>query len=95
MQKIEIIRNHGEGVIPNNLKKIDYENIVGMNYRLTELQASIAIHQFRNLDKVNTRKQNSDILLKGLEKYKNLLIPQKIEKHTVYFPYILKIFMER
>ena len=62
-----------------------------MNFRLTELQASIAIHQFRNLDKVNKkRKQNSDILLKGLEKYKNLLIPQKIEKHTVYFPYILK-----
>ena len=90
-KRSRLLRNHGEGVIPNNLKKIDYENIVGMNYRLTELQASIAIHQFRNLDKVNKkRKQNSDILLKGLEKYKNLLIPQKIEKHTVYFPYILK-----
>ena len=39
-----------------------------MNYRLTELQASIAIHQFRNLDKVNKKKQNSDILLKRTRK---------------------------
>ena len=59
--------------------------------RLTELQASIAIHQFANLDKVNKkRKQNADILLKGLEKYKHLLIQQKIEKYTDYYPYILK-----
>ena len=90
-KRSRLVRNHGEGVIPNNLNKVDYENIVGMNYRLTELQASIAIHQFSNLDKVNKkRKKNSDILLKGLEKYKHLLIPQKIEKYTEYFPYILK-----
>ena len=41
------------------------------------------------------RKQNADILLKGLEIYKDILIPQKIEKHTEYFPYILKFFMEK
>ena len=90
-KRSRLLRNHGEGVVPNNLKKIDYENIIGMNYRLTELQASVAIHQFLNLDKVNKkRKKNADILLKGLKKYKHLLIPQKIEKHTEYFPYILK-----
>jgi len=90
-KRSRLLRNHGEGVILNNLKKEDYENIVGMNYRLTELQASIAIHQFSYLDKVNRkRKENSDILLKGLEKFSHLLIPQKIEKHTEYFPYILK-----
>ena len=90
-KRSRLLRNHGEGVIPSNLKKYDYENIVGMNYRLTELQASIAIHQFANLDKVNKkRKQNADILLKGLEKYKHLLIQQKIEKYTEYYPYILK-----
>ena len=90
-KRSRLLRNHGEGVIPSNLKKYDYENIVGMNYRLTELQASIAIHQFANLDKVNKkRKENADILLKGLEKYKHLLIQQKIEKYTDYYPYILK-----
>ncbi len=94
-KRSRLLRNHGEGVIPNNLKKTEYENIVGMNYRLTELQASIAIHQFSNLDKVNKkRKQNADILIKGLKKYKHLLIPQKIEKHTEYFPYILKFLWQ-
>lgn len=90
-KRSRLLRNHGEGVIPENLEKIDYENIIGMNYRLTELQASVAIHQFSNLDKVNKkRKKNTDILLKGLENFKHLLIPQKIEKYTEYFPYILK-----
>ncbi len=90
-KRSRLLRNHGEGVIPNNLKRKDYENIVGMNYRLTELQAAIAFHQFLNLDKVNKkRKQNANILLKGLKKYESLLIPQKIEKHSEYFPYILK-----
>ena len=48
-------------MIPNNLQKYDYENIVGMNYRLTELQASIAIHQFANLDKVNKKEKKMQI----------------------------------
>ena len=90
-KRSRLLRNHGEGVIPDNLKKNEYENIIGMNYRLTELQSSIAIHQFSNLDKVNKiRKQNANILINGLKEYNHLLIPQKIEKHTDYIPYILK-----
>ncbi len=86
-----LVRNHGEGVILDNLKKTDYENIIGMNYRLTELQSVIAIEQFAKLKKVNLlRKKNSDYLIKGLKKYHNILIPQKIEKKTEYYPYILK-----
>ena len=38
-----------------------------MNYRLTELQASIAIHQLNNLDKVNKKEKNSDLFIKGLK----------------------------
>lgn len=86
-----LIRNHGEGVMPNNLRRKDYENIIGMNYRLTELQAVIAIEQFANLNKVNSlRKKNSNYLIKGLKIFKKFLIPQKIEKKTEYYPYILK-----
>lgn len=91
-KRSRLIRNHGEGVILDNLKTSqDYENIIGMNYRLTEIQSVIAIEQFANLKKVNIlRKKNSDYLIKGLKQYQNILIPQKIEKKTEYYPYILK-----
>ena len=62
-KRSRLVRNHGEGVILDNLEKKDYQNIIGMNYRLTEIQAVIAIEQFSNLKKVNTlRKKNSDYL---------------------------------
>ena len=90
-KRSRLIRNHGEGVVPDDLMKDDYENIIGMNYRLTELQSVIAIEQFTNLKKINVlRKQNSDYLIKELKQFKNILIPQKIEKKTEYYPYILK-----
>ena len=90
-KRSRLIRNHGEGVVPDDLMKDDYENIIGMNYRLTELQSVIAIEQFANLKKINVlRKQNSDYLIKELKQFKNILIPQKIEKKTEYYPYILK-----
>ncbi len=90
-KRSRLVRNHGEGVILDDLKKTDYENIIGMNYRLTELQSVIAIEQFAKLKKVNLlRKKNSDYLIKGLKQFNNILIPQKIERGTEYYPYILK-----
>lgn len=86
-----LVRNHGEGVILDNFQKEDLENIVGMNYRMTEFQAAVAIPQFKNLDKINIkRKKLCSYLLKGLSKYSNILIPQKVEKNVEYYPYILK-----
>ena len=90
-RRSRLVRNHGEGVILENLKKNDYENIIGMNYRLTELQSVIAIEQFARLKKVNmVRKKNSEYLINGLKKFNKILIPQKIENNTEYYPYILK-----
>ncbi len=90
-KRSRLIRNHGEGIVPNDLKRIDYENIIGMNYRLTELQSVLAIEQFAKLKKVNNlRKKNSDYLLEGLREFNKILVPQKIEKNTEYYPYILK-----
>ncbi len=90
-KRSRLVRNHGEGVILDSLKSNEYENIIGMNYRLTEIQSVIAIEQFTKLKKVNKlRKKNSDYLIKGLKKFNKILIPQKIEKNTEYYPYILK-----
>ena len=36
------------------------------------------------------KKKNSDYLLEGLREFNEILVPQKIEKNTEYYPYILK-----
>ncbi|MEA2489823.1 MAG: perosamine synthetase, partial [Acidobacteriota bacterium] len=40
-RKARLIRNHGEGAAQDDWSDPDLVNIVGMNYRLTELQAAI------------------------------------------------------
>jgi perosamine synthetase len=50
--RLQLIRNHGENVVG----PAEYENIVniiGFNYRLTEIQAAIAIEQLKKLDAIN------------------------------------------
>lgn len=47
-----LIRNHGEAVVgPAGIS--DITNILGFNYRLTEIQAAIAIEQLKKLPKLN------------------------------------------
>jgi perosamine synthetase len=50
--RLELIRNHGEAVVgPAGYTNI--LNIVGFNYRLTEIQAAVAIEQLKKLDRIN------------------------------------------
>ncbi len=52
--RAQLIRNHGEAVI-NDLNKSEkiYEPVLGNNYRITELQAAIAVEQLKKLKKLN------------------------------------------
>ena len=46
----QLLRNHGEAVIDDLYDMNEtYEPIVGMNYRLTEMQAAIALEQFKKV----------------------------------------------
>ncbi len=50
--RLALIRNHGEAVVGS----AGYENITniaGFNYRMTELQASVARVQLKKLDSLN------------------------------------------
>ena len=50
--RLELIRNHGENVVgPAGYENI--VNIIGFNYRLTEIQAAIAIEQLKKLASIN------------------------------------------
>lgn len=50
--RLELIRNHAEAVVgPAGVA--DILNMVGFNYRLTEIQAAVAIEQLKKLDHIN------------------------------------------
>lgn len=67
--RLALIRNHGEAVVG----AAGYENItniVGFNFRLTELQAAIGIEQLKRLDDYNrVRIEYADFLSAGLGRY--------------------------
>lgn len=67
--RLALIRNHGEAVVgPAGYEYIT--NIVGFNYRLTELQAAIGIEQLKRLDELNrARIEYTELLVCGLARY--------------------------
>lgn len=48
--KMQLIRNHAESIVENK-GEINLVNMLGFNFRLTELQAAIGIEQLKKLDK--------------------------------------------
>jgi dTDP-4-amino-4,6-dideoxygalactose transaminase len=74
-EKARMIRNHGEIVIEGKTRD-HIVNIVGNNYRMTELTAAVAIEQFKKLDKFNSKKkQLVDYLTNGLSGIEGITLP--------------------
>jgi perosamine synthetase len=52
--RMQLIRNHGENLVEfTEWKPKSIVNILGFNFRMTEVEAAIAIEQLRKLDKLN------------------------------------------
>lgn len=67
-ERMRLLRNHAEGVVENT--KHSLANMIGFNFRLTEIQAAILIEQFKKLDFVIEQRQTSaGLLTQALEKY--------------------------
>jgi len=67
-ERVQLIRNHAESVVKGKgaIKEFD---IIGQNYRLTEIQAAIGREQLKKLSKLNKQRiQNSEYLAKELNK---------------------------
>ena len=74
-RRARLIRNHGEGVTD--------EGIVGMNFRLTDLQAALAIAQLEQLDARNrARAENVRRLADGLGQWPSF-VRQAVERDAV------------
>lgn len=85
-ERLQLIRNHAEAVV--EAKGVDnITNMIGQNYRMTELEASVARCQIRKLDGLNSKRlQNVDYLESGLKNIPCLAIPEVRDnsKHVYY-----------
>jgi len=96
--RAQLIRNHGEAVIDDLYqdKKI-YEPLVGSNYRLTEIQAAIAIEQLKKLNQLNkNRIKLANYLTKELKQFNWLVPAQTIENSRhVYYVYPFRFLTKK
>ncbi|MEE2998041.1 MAG: DegT/DnrJ/EryC1/StrS family aminotransferase [Pseudomonadota bacterium] len=86
-RKAAYFRNHGEGVV-EALGETDIVNTLGLNYRMTEMEAAVAGVQFRRLDELNdARIKLANRLSKNLSEFEGITPPAVEEgcKHVYYF----------
>ncbi len=91
-RKVRLIRNHGES-IPDETWDIDsLVNVVGMNFRMTELTAALGIAQLEKMDENNIqRTENARFLCNQLMDLPEITVPEFTED-TV--PHILPLLYD-
>jgi dTDP-4-amino-4,6-dideoxygalactose transaminase len=84
--RLQLIRNHGEAVVgPAGYGNIT--NMLGYNYRMTEVLAAIAVEQLRKLEGLTKRRLALvEQLFNGLKQYDFLALPpERPEHHPTYY----------
>ena len=98
-EHLQLVRNHGEVVIGHMDKSENLYliNMLGCNYRLTEVQAAIGIPQLKKLDELNAiRIKLADLLSDGLREYDFLTTPLVRENcNHVYYLYPMRFHQEQ
>ncbi|NQT90391.1 MAG: DegT/DnrJ/EryC1/StrS family aminotransferase [Candidatus Omnitrophica bacterium] len=90
--KMQLVRNHGE-VITEKMELEDIAGVVGFNYRMTELEAAVAVGQFRRLDSLTEHRIGlAEYLTEGLSNIDGLTLPEMPDhKKHVYFVYPIRL----
>ncbi len=90
-ERLQLIRNHAEVVVEDKGVK-NLVNMVGFNYRMTEIEAAIASEQLKKLDKLLLpRIAAAEYLSKHLTRYPELAPPRvKPGVRHGYYVYALK-----
>lgn len=89
--RLALIRNHGEAVV-GPAKYENIVNIVGFNFRLTEIHAAIAIEQLKKLERFNkARVEMVNYLNDRLAQYECLIVPRgRQDCYSTYYVYPLR-----
>ncbi len=81
------MRNHGEYAV-EGFETQDIVNTIGVNYRMTEMEAAVAIEQFKKLPEINERRiERANRLTAGLREIDGITPPyvQDNCRHVYYF----------
>jgi dTDP-4-amino-4,6-dideoxygalactose transaminase len=90
-RKARLIRNHGEGVAQDDWTDEELHNVVGMNFRLTDLQSALAVAQYEQLGVRNRQREiNAERLWSRLSKWP-CFTRQAVEEHAVPAWFIFKM----
>ena len=85
-KRLAMIRNHGENAT-DWLGMDDLTNMVGFNYRMTEMSAAVGLVQLENIDThVEPRERFAEILSEGTRNLRGLKVPAVREgcRHNYY-----------
>lgn len=85
-KRLAMIRNHGENAI-EWLGMDDLTNMVGFNYRMTEMSAAVGLVQLENINAhVEPRERFAEILSEGARNLRGLKVPAVREgcRHNYY-----------
>lgn len=93
--RLRLMRNHAEAMI-ESFPEAEMDQMIGFNYRLTELEATVAVEQFKRLDTFNYRKiELSNSLSNSLNGLDGLKTISKISNNeNVLFIYPILISEE-
>lgn len=94
-ERMRLIRNHAEAVVgPKETKNLS--NMIGFNFRMTEIEAAIAAEQLKKLENLVTLKQTQAAQLNdGLSSLSGLITPTVRRGCThAYYVYAIKLNIE-
>ena len=96
--RLQLIRNHGEvvqGDLPIEKQQSEHFDIIGYNYRLTELQAAITRPQFARLEQLNNhRVELAEYFTERLKEYP-FLLPPKIRSNCSHVYYLYPMIYKK
>lgn len=86
--RMQLMRNHAEAMI-EDFPQAEYSNLIGYNYRMTDLEAAVAGEQFKRLDEANAKRiELANCLTEELSDVKALRIPKPVKGfENVFFLY--------
>lgn len=89
-ERVQLIRNHGEAVVEGKGTR-DLANMIGFNFRMTEIGAAIGIEQLKKLKRLrDERAAAADRLSEGIKPLRGLRTPVvKPDCTHVYYVYPL------
>jgi len=89
--RMKAIRNHGENIVEST-KMIDVTNMVGFNFRMTEMSAAVGIEQLKKLDNFVDGREAIANKLTSVTKSVEGFIPPKVRSgcRNVYYVWAAK-----